>query len=291
VSGFLDELGKRLVERWMSLLVLPGLLFLGAGALGWVASGHRWALPAGWRPASALTDAGIPASAQAGILIVLPLVALVLVSYGIGLIAQALAGGVERFGCGRWPGWLGRLSAGLTHWRLRRWTDAQNLVEQAGAPERDRFVAARNRIGLQRPRRPTWVGDRLAAADARIWQWYRLDLTSCWPRLWLVIPDSSRQAVQAGREQFGAAMLVGAWAVLYAVLGVLWWPMVFVGIVIGLVAWRRARTNAAVLADLVESTVDVHAVQLAAALGVPVTDNRVTPSNGEQITERLRKGV
>jgi hypothetical protein len=291
VSGFLDELGKRLAERLIALLVLPGLLFVGSGALGWVAGGRRWALPAGWRPADALTGAGVPSSAQGGILIVLALVGLLLVSFGIGLVSQALAGGVERFGCGRWPGWLGGPSRRLTDWRLRRWTDAQNLVDDATGRQRDELVAARNRIGLQPPRRPTWVGDRLDAADARVWGQYRLDLASCWPRLWLVIPESSRQAVQAGREQFGGAMLVGAWAVLYVLLGVLWWPMVIVGIVVGVIGWRRARTSAAVLADQVEATFDVHAVELAAALGVPVRDDRLTPAEGKQITERLRKGA
>lgn len=291
MTGFLAELGKRLAERWMSLLVLPGLLYVGSFAVAATAAGWRWTLPPGWRPPTALAGAGVPSSAVSGVLIIGALVALLLASAGVGLIAQALAGGVERFGAGRWPAWLGVPARLLTGWRLRRWHLAQDRVVDAGGPERDELIAARNRIGLQPPRRPTWVGDRLAAADARIWQEYQLDLGSCWPRLWLVVPDSSRQAVQEAREQFGAAMLVGAWALLYAVLGVLWWPSALAAIVIGLVGWRRARTGAAVLADLVEATVDVHAVDLATALGVSTTDNRVTPAQGRQITHRLRKGV
>jgi hypothetical protein len=163
-----------------------------------------------------LTDAGIPAYGQSGVLIVAALVTLLLLSVGIGLIAQALAGAMNELATVGGPAGLRRYARGLASWRLRRWTRAHEQVNGGSGPSRDERIAARNRIALQPPRRPTWIGDRLDAADARVWQSYRLDLTFCWPRLWLVIPESSRQAGQAGKDQFDTAMLVGAWAVLYA---------------------------------------------------------------------------
>jgi hypothetical protein len=79
--------------------------------------------------------------------------------------------------------------------------------------------------------------------------------------------------------------------VLYAGLGVLWWPSLLAGVVVGVVAWRRTRAAAEVLADLVEAIVDVHSPDLAKAVGVPIEGNRVVPHVGRQISQRFRKAV
>jgi hypothetical protein len=302
VSTFLTELGRRFAERWVSLLVLPGLLYAGALAAAAVLGGWRltWIGTAADRIAAALADAGVARPATGGAVSAVLLIGVSLLATGAGLAAQALGGPVERINVGLWPRWAGPLARPLIHWRHRRWTTAHDRYTSAAAgagagavgrrPSRAELAAARNRIALQPPARPTWIGDRLRAADSRIWDEYGLDLSFCWSRLWLVIPDASRQAVRDSRDRFAAANLVGAWAVLYAGLGALWWPMLVVAALVGLAGWRRSRAAAEALADLVEAVVDIHAPDLANALGVPIQDNRVGTHVGRQITERFRKG-
>jgi hypothetical protein len=295
MSAFLTELGRRFAERWVSLLVLPGLVYVGALVAAAALGGSRWTWigAAGGRITSALADAGVPATAAGAVLPVVLLLGASLLGTAAGLVAQAVAGPVERISVGLWPRWADPLARPLVDRRRRRWTAAHDRFTAAdgGSTSRAELAAARNRIALQAPARPTWIGDRLHAADSRIWNEYGLDLSYCWSRLWLVIPDTSRQAVQDCRDRFAAAQLLGAWALLYAALGVLWWPALVAAAAVGLTGWRRGRAAAEALADLVEAVVDIHAPDLANAVGVPIPDNRVAPDLGRQITQRFRKGV
>lgn len=294
MTGFLSALGGRLAERWASLLALPGLLYAAvaavAAARGW------WGLTltslAGRQPEAALAEAGVPPSLRGAALTAAFLAGILLGAAGAGLLAQAVTVPVEALWCGVWPLWLAPLTHRLSRRRVRRWTRADERVTDASGQgaARDAAVAARNRISLAEPIRPTWMADRLQAVEDRVWGQYGLDLTSCWPRLWLIVPESVQITVGAARDRFAAAVLTGAWAVLYAGLALLWWPVACVAVVAGFVAWRRARTSAADLADLVEAVVDLYAATLAKELGFPAPA-QVNPALGHRITEWLRKGT
>jgi hypothetical protein len=299
MNGFLDELGRQLAARWAAMLVVPGLLYVAALVIAGEAGSLRFLpRPPVARLDEALTRWGVPGD-RGLLLTVLLVAAAVLAAWAVGLAAQALAATVERVWSGLWPRWAAPVARVLTDRRQDRW-DAANLryktePAQASPPDgervRDELAAARNRVALVRPSRPTWIGDRLHAADVRVWQDYGIDLTTCWSRLWLLIPDTARQAAQAARERYVRATLLGAWAMLYAVLGVLWLPSLLIAAVVGVVAWRQGRTTAAVLADLAEAIVDVHGRDLAAALAVPLVDDRITTPVGGQISQRVRKGA
>ena len=68
----------------------------------------------------------------------------------------------------------------------------------------------------------------------------------------------------------------------------LWWPAAVAGLITAVVAWRQSRTAAAVLADLVESTLDLHGRRLAETLGLTVP-GALTPEVGARITALLRR--
>ncbi|HTJ35813.1 MAG TPA: hypothetical protein VL738_21540 [Dactylosporangium sp.] len=279
MTGFLSELGKKAAEKWLALIVLPGLLFVAVAWAGWTLRRHGvWFDPAPLRAEVTRWSAERPEA------LVLAAAGALLAAAGIAQLARGLARGVERlwFATG-----LGALGRRLTRRRERLWEardrayDRALLSSDAGA-DLDALLAARNAICPVRPARPTWMADRVRAAAERVHRAYDLDLTSLWPRLWLVVPDAARTELVAARTAVSTDARLFAWGLLYLLPAVWWWPSAAVTIVTCTVAWRRGRASTDVLADLSESAVDLYAATLAAQLGVAATD-------GLAITERLRK--
>jgi hypothetical protein len=330
VTTFFEALGGKLAERWLGLLVLPGLLLL---ATAWTADrlGH-----AHWHDLGRLTAelnriAGQPAWRSTGPL-VLALAGIVLAALGLGLTVQAAGAGVERL-------WLSTRPRFLVAARLRRWQAAQSAFETAllaaaraegrgraegrtegrtaghtegraegraegrtegadarGGPdagalaaEARRLDAARDRIAVAEPSHPFWLGDRLAAPELRAAHRYSLDLATAWPRLWLILPPEVRTELDTARTRLSSSARLVAWSIGYVLVGLLWWPSLIAGVVTAVVAWRQSRTAAAVLADLVDATVDLHARKLAESLGLPVAAT-LTPQTGAAISKLLRHG-
>ncbi|GDY32063.1 hypothetical protein [Gandjariella thermophila] len=295
MTGFLAELGKKLADRWVALLVLPGLLFTAVAAAA-VTLGQRH-----WADAGALTAlvgrvASTGADRPDGLTrTVLLLVGLLVASFASGMLARALGVPVEHALAGRWPRPLRGVAGRLRERRRRAWTRAdQRCREARDAGDRDALgdlVRRRNGIALIEPRCPTWIGDRLTAPAVRVRDEYGLDLGFAWPRLWLLLPESTRTPLTEGRRRLDDATALGGWALLYLALGSVWWPAAVAGAAAGLVAWRRSRAAAAVYAELVEAAVDVHVGDL---LDRFADDSGVRPARpqwGAELTERFRKGV
>lgn len=249
MNTFLAALGSKLAERWLTLLIMPGALYLTTVTVA-VSLGHRR-----WYDLSLLRDdlnriAAEPALTSPGAIVV-GLAGLLAGAAGLALAVQALAWVVERL-------WLleprGALARHLTSRRLVRWDQAQQEFEHAlaeaghaqitGAPDAgelvqkaERLNAARNRIALTAPRRPFWLGDRLASVDYRIHEKYQLDLASAWPRLWLIAPAATRAELGTARTALSTASRLIAWAITYLALGAIWWPAVVIGTVAGAIGW------------------------------------------------------
>ncbi|MEE4494203.1 hypothetical protein [Streptomyces sp. BE230] len=319
MTAFLATLGGKLADTWLSLLVLPGLLYLAVAAAGSVL-GHRNPFGRGLLTERIDTMAGTPATHSPGTVVLVA--ALVLAaSAGTSRLAGVLGGGVERMWLGDWPRPLRPAARALTRRRARRWSAADARYRQAltaralraAAESRDALAPdapdgppalddpadrpttaelgeARNLIALARPVRPTWMGDRLLAADARVYQAYAIDLTSAWPRLWLLLPDTAHGEIQAARSALTGAARRGAWGLLYVLPALWWWPAALVVAVTWTGAWRQARLAVHEFAELVEATVDLHGRDLATALGI-ACEERLTAAEGLEITRTLRKGA
>ena len=322
MTSFLSELGSKLADRWLSLLVLPGLLFVTTiGAAVLLGQGRAVDRVPVEEKVSAVAASSAAHSTGTVVLI------------AAGVLAACAAAGLAGSLAGRcvelaWtmPGrrWPARL---LTHWRRSRWDRAQkrelsSIREAARAafppkgpgpsgaqhqrpaqpPPRARrprakevgaAIAARERIGLVAPDRPTWIGDRLRAADQRVYQAYELDLASAWPALWLIVPDAVRTELGTAQDSYSTAARLTGWGVLYGIVGVWWWPALLIGATTAGSGWLRGRRAAAVLAQLVEATVDLYGQGLAEQLGVtgqfsPGKDS-LNHMTGAAITARLRK--
>jgi hypothetical protein len=297
VNGALAELGRRFAERWFTLLVLPGLFYVGVTAVAFTLGQRDWAeWQAVWDGVNSLTGQAAGQGHDVMARIVVVLVALVPLSAVLGLFAQGLAGPVERVLSGVWPRALSGMATRLRDRRVRRWEEAQREVERCEAADRDaagyddelaEAAARRNAIALMRPRRPTWLGDRMLALGVRVEKEYGLDLPSAWPRLWLMLAEETRGILTATRRRVDEAMTLGGWGILYMALGLRWWPAAVIGLGVGFASHRRVRSAADVYAELVEATVDVHLEQLIESLG----GERPAPQRGREISERLRKGA
>jgi hypothetical protein len=301
MTKFLEALAGKLAERWLTLLLLPGALYLAAVTVA-VELGHRR-----WYDLSLLRDsltriATDPVTNSPGA-VVLGLAGLLAAATAFGIAAQALGTSV-------WRWWLiqahGPVSLWLTARRAARWDRAHREFQDAllvagqaqldgtpNAPELVRAAEHRNavltRIAPVRPQRPFWLGDRIAAVDRRVLERYQLDLASAWPRLWLVMPDATRAELGTAQITVSNIARLSGWAVCYLALGMIWWPAAVIGAITVVTAWRRVRTAGDTLAELVESTVDIHGRALADSLGIPCP-GPLTVDVGAEITTLLRKG-
>ncbi|GAA2047586.1 hypothetical protein GCM10009839_61030 [Catenulispora yoronensis] len=147
-------------------------------------------------------------------------------------------------------------------------------------------IARRDAVSLVPPERPTWIADRLRAVDVRVWRTYSLDLQSAWPRLWSIAGPDLRSDLGAAQDSYAAAARLTGWGLLYSGLGLWWWPAAVVGVAALGTAWVRARAAAGVLAELVETTVDLHLRDLARRLDL---DDPDLVAAGAAVTDRLRK--
>ena len=302
MGNFFGELIQKLADRWVGLLAVPGVLFVASVWMG---------LQLGWAHAldprllvARSTTLGAALSRVPGPARILAVVAMLLAAAGVGLIVQALAGPVRTWWLGQWPPGARWAARRLTRARIRHWTrlveHRQDLQQRYPPPDRtpeqqqeiDDVAHQINRLSMAKPARPTWMGDRIAAVEQISVDRYGLDLRFGWPRLWLVLPKDVQAELTAANGQFAAAVVTGAWALLYLVLGALWWPALSIALITGLSAWTRARTAVAELTNLSESAVDLHGRTLAVALGAAPADSTglLTSAEGEQITRQVRKG-
>jgi hypothetical protein len=300
MGGLLDELGKRLADRWLPLLVLPGAFYLAvAVAAHTLGQSHPFDLHR--LITQVITWAKTPAAATVGGQVVL-LAAALAGSAAVGLVAQALGTLAERLtlaaGWSTWIPPLGPLAHARVKSRQRRW-DAKNATysrlyrlamqgDDLGPAQRGERYAAyqeRTHVALERPERPTWSGDRVKAVDVRLKRDLHLDLPTIWPALWLALPSAARTEITAARQVLASATTLTAWAVLYALLAGWWWPASLIAIVLAVTGWYRTRIGADAYATLLEASTRLYARDLARHLGIDHT--QTLDQTGNSLTAAL----
>ncbi|MGW3247396.1 hypothetical protein [Streptomyces sp. NPDC001070] len=284
LGGFGTELSKNLADKWVSLLALPGALYLAVFVAG-RALGQFHALDVSLLVRRITSWADDPAATTAGGQIVL-LAAVLAASVATGLAARFLGAAIERVALAAdwrsWPRPARDLARRRTQKRRNRWDEAHreySLWWEEGARTQalnrphdpgPRHAALRTRaaISAERPDRPTWSGDRMHAVSVRLRRDHRLDLTQVWPHMWLMLPDEARNEITATRTAIARATELGAWAALYTLLAFVWWPAGIVGLSLGAAACRRTRDATDGYARLVEAAVRLHVRELAQRLGI-----------------------
>jgi len=284
VGGFLSALGQKLAERWLTLLVLPGALFLAVGAAAH-SLGHTHALDYHYLTERITDQARTSAAATLGGQVVL-LGATLAASAAVGMAAQGLGSVVQRTTLAAdwrtWPRPLRLLAQACVYRRHARWTaathryrqqldaDARVLARQqrhADPAPRRAAHHAMMRIAAEAPDRPTWSGDRVHGVAVRLERDHHLDLPALWPYLWLTVPETTRAEITAAEQAVTRATTLGGWALLYAPLSVWWWPAAPLAAALALTARYRLRRVIDTYAQLLEAVVRLHAKDLAAQLG------------------------
>jgi hypothetical protein len=283
--GFMGEIGQKLADRWAALLAIPGLLYLSAVTAAVVLGQHKaLSYPAASKQISAWAISPAVKSVGGALLIAAAVLAC---SVLVGLAAAAGGRFVETLWTlpgkhvpARW----------LASWRRNRSRDAKAVADDPDAtPAQVREAMARaDRICVIEADCPTWIGDRLRACHTRIDRTYGLDLTAAWPRLWLIVPDGTRTELGAARDAFSSTARLTAWAVLYLVLGIWWWPAIPIALITVATAIIKAHQATANLADLIEAAADMYSRDLATALGKN-TPGPIIPAAGRELTIRMRK--
>ncbi len=300
MGGLLGELSKKLAERWLTLLVLPGALYLAVAAAGHTL-GQSAALDVG-RLAHAISDAArAPEATTVGGQVVL-LAAVLAGAAAIGLAAQSLGSVVERVALAAdwvtWPWPFGELAERHVARRQRRWNaaraeyEALRLLERAPHPadrprprERHRAVHRCERISVERPERPTWSGDRIHATAVRLDRDAHVNLLTLWPHLWLMLPEEIRGEIGRARTTLTRAAVLGGWALLYLPLAWWWWPAGPLAATLVVISARRLRTASDTYATLLEASVRLHLTDLADKLRIE--EQPMGPPLGSAVMRRL----
>ncbi len=303
ISGLLDELGQKLADRWLSLLVIPGVFYLAVATCARTL-GQRHALNLDDLTSHVTAWTKNPLATTAGGQIVL-LAAILAGAAGIGLLAQATGAAVERLALAAdWRAWPGPLQAAadkLVARRRQAWNPAhtlyQDLYQQAaddraaGRPrsdpaERHDAYRAWMRISLEEPDRPTWSGDRIHAVIIRIRRNLGADLAIIWPFLWQILPSDTRTDLITARQAITRATTLTAWSLLYLPLAWWWWPALPTAAIIAATARRRTRTAASTYASLIEAVVRTHITDLADRQGI-ASAGPPTPALGAALSHLL----
>ena len=311
MGGFLDELGKKLADRWFQLLVLPGALYL-AVAIAARTLGQSRPFDLHRLTTQVIAWAKTPAATTVGGQVVL-LAAALAGATAVGLAAQALGSLVERLtlaaGWRRWKPPLRQLAQFRFQSRQRHWDtqhatysrlynlalndgrlalkdDDLDLAGQAERAERHAAYRARTRIAPERPERPTWTGDRINAVDVRLKRDLHLNLPTIWAGLWLTLPGPARTEITAARQALASAATVTAWAVLYLILAGLWWPAGLIALVLAVTGWHRTRVGADAYATLLEASTRLYARDVARHLGIDHAQS-LDKQTGDSLTAAL----
>ncbi|TVZ94918.1 hypothetical protein [Streptomyces sp. BK340] len=302
MSDVLVELGKKLAEKWLTLLVLPGALYLAVGVTANVL-GHTHPFDVLRLSDQVTAWAKVPAAGTFGGQVVV-LAAIGAGAAGVGLVAQALGSLVEHLSfAANWRGWPpgGRAWADrATRRRRERWRRRRQLAGSAqarahiadpnssGAAEAAAFTAWAEvyRVGSEEPARPTWSGDRVHVAALRLQRDVGVDLGTVWPHLWLMLPDTPRSEITTVRQALTRASTLTAWSVLYLPLVLWWWPALFITTALALTGHHRFRAATEAYATLLEAVVRLHAGDLARQLGLDCT-GPLTEADGAGLTDHL----
>jgi hypothetical protein len=294
LGRFWESLGSKLGEKWLGV-ALPALLFWSVGAVAYShAHGTSW-----------IADRSTWLRGQPVVLQVFALAGGLIAVGASGRLVERISFPVLRGLQGYWWPWLDPLRRRLTDRRTgrlrsleRRYDDLAPLIENGTADADQEREYQRLDAELRRnpPRAaqhmPTRLGMCLRAAESEARDKYGLDVVKCWPHLWSVIPEQSRNDLTAAHTGLRRSVECVVWTAL-ALAWACWMPWLLLAIVP--LTWIVHRfwviSNALAYGDLFRASVDLHRRALYTALSWPPPPTPAAErKSGEELTEYLWRG-
>jgi hypothetical protein len=270
-----EGLGGRLTDRVTLALFVPAAIFWAGGVATLLLNGHAglW----GWGLANLAVDV---TGLQNEILKQFNLSGVKQYLLVIGIVfLSALA--VDRFVLpalqwteGYLPTWLTSVRQALVKRRQRQLERDRRTYDRLAAKykrhsdaERSEYWELNRRLELRTPGTardlmPTELGNILRAAETRPKDKYGLDVIVCWPRLWLVLPESATKELAAARANLDTAIRIGLWGGLFLVWSIWVWWAVPVAVLVIFLAYRSAVGAAVSYGNFIESAFDMYRMTL-----------------------------
>jgi hypothetical protein len=295
LTEFWQAAGGKLAERWADVSA-QALVFWLAGLAAWLhhRSGlHALAAPSNWL------------GRQNAAVQVLTVLALLIAVASSGIAVDSAAGQALRLLEGYWPRWAGSLRRRLVRTHLRRadhdklsWQRAHARIQADDLTADDLAkYAVLERRRRRRPSAPAYfmptaIGNILRAAERRPADKYGLDAIVVWPRLWLLLPDTTRADLLTARKSLDSAVRAVIWGSAFCLFAVLTWLALPVGLAVVLIATTVViPARAYAFGELFEAAFDLHRRALYQQLCWPLPANPEEEGPaGRQLTAYLWRG-
>ena len=287
-TKFLESLGGKLAERWISTILTPAFIFWAGGLGAWI-----------WRNGWSSIETWLNQQSQAlQITLLISFLLLVLISaLVVGRCDLAVLHLLE----GYWPRWLRRLRRFCANnqqkkkHRLDRKfqlliapTEGKKTLTPEGREEYARLDVLLHYYPIYIM--PTQLGNILRAAEERPKNQYGLDPFICWPRLWLLLPDSVKTELTEARMTLNTGARIWLWSLLFFLWSPLAWWAAVASILSTCLAYRWMLNAAIIYGDLLESAFDLYRIELYKSLRWPLpTSPEEEKQLGEQLTAYLWK--
>jgi hypothetical protein len=299
MSTFWGGLSGKLADQWINAILTPGFVF-------WLGGFIIWVIHVGLAPLK-LLEMQLNQFSLIGQLALLIAVLLVIVisSNAIQLLDLTILRELE----GYWPRWLNWLRNWCAHrkktgMRKKQERFDQLITQEEAAEAEHKSISPeveRERVQLSLELRltpklseeymPTKLGNILRAAENRPYERYGLVTTICWPRLWLLLPEGTKQELTEARTALNTAARTFLWSFLFLVWTIWAWWVPLVTLVVAFWAYRWALSAAVVYGDLLEAAFDLHRFELYEALRFPLPkDTSEEKGKGDELTAYMFYG-
>jgi hypothetical protein len=307
LTGLVGRVGEDTAAAWLKLVSAPVIMFWGLGALAWMLS-HPDSDVVSWLGERSGTEQVVMAAIAVGVLL------------GSSAVLAELSQPLLRLLEGYWPPALDRLrvrrvTAQIAQRRSHR-ADWEQLVAaraaqassgSPAAPPQAQHVAL-DALAARREARldlklhqapldesmmmPTSLGNVFRAAETYPDEKYGLNGIIMWSRLWLVMPETTREAVNAARRAVdqSVAVIVALFASLVW-LPLTWWMLIPALVGPPLVYKLFLVGRAQVMAELVKAAFDLHRMLVYSSLRFQCpTSPETEVQNGRELTSYVWRG-
>ena len=143
-------------------------------------------------------------------------------------------------------------------------------------------------------RMPTRLGNLLRKMELYPQQRYGLNVFVCWPHLWLVMPDKTKEEISNARDRLNEAAQTWMWGILWMVFSFYfcaWWAVLASLLVVLSAYYLIILKAASTYGKLVEASFDLYRFSLYQALhfSLPTTPAEEL-KHGAEVTQYLLRG-